>query len=317
MRAPWLCIVLLLVSGAPVAAGDVYHPDSNAAAGSLSGLPWVQQEVRYQALVPAGAFGAKSILITDLAFATGAVGTFTATQCEVSLAHLPATSRFGTNFAANLQKDGTVMFSGPITWPGALDQWSPLGLTGSFKYNGVDGVVVEVRFQNGQGGVKCRSGQVAVVFASGAGSYSTLQAGNIAPLLAPKMRLTYNETLLSLSGSPSPGGTVNLDLLSTGDAGRAYQLGSSFGTGPIPIDSRQLDLSPDALLVLSVSGVLPTVFENYAGVLDAQSQAKARIHIPAVPALKGVRIHSAFVTLLATAPSGVANISNMAMFTIL
>ena len=70
------------------------------------------------------------------------------------------------------------------------------------------------------------------------------------------------------------------------------------------------------LLMLSVNGILPMVFEAYAGTLDAGGKARAKIHIPSIPALKGVRIHSAFVTLLSSAPSGVANISNTVMFTI-
>ena len=317
MRPAWLCVFLILVFCTSLPAGDVFHPDSNAAAGSLNGLPWAQTEIRYQALVPAKVFGGKTIRITDLAFATGAAGTFTATQCEITLAHLPTSSRFSTTFATNLQKDKTVMFSGPISWPCLLDQWCSLGLNGTFNYNGVDNVVVEVRLQGGAGGVKCRSGSVGIVFINGAGSYNAPVAGNLAPLAAPKMRLTFQETLISVSGSPSPGGAVDLDLLSTPDVGLAYQVGSSFGTGPIPIDARVLNLSPDVLLVVSVSGTLPMVFSAYAGTLDTAGKARAKINIPAISALKGVRIHSAFVTLLASAPSGVSNISNTAMFTIL
>jgi len=197
-----------------------------------------------------------------------------------------------------------------------MDTWCALGLSGTFNYNGVDRVVVEVRFQGGQGGVKCRSGTVGVVFLNGAGSYNAPTAANLAPIYAPKMRLTYNETVLTISGVPSPGGTIDLDLLSGADAGLAYQVGSSLGTGPIPVDTRRLDLSLDAMLITSVGGTLPMIFAAYAGTLDPQGKARARIHIPSNPVLKGVRIHSAFITLLASAPSGVANISNTAMFAI-
>ncbi len=168
MRTTWFCAVLILVFCTSLPAGDVFHPDSNAAAGSLNGLPWAQTEIRYQALVPAKVFGGKTIRITDLAFATGAAGTFTATQCEITLAHLPTSSRFSTTFATNLQKDKTVMFSGPISWPCLLDQWCSLGLNGTFNYNGVDNVVVEVRFQNGLGGVR---GDDLVLAAVGADVY--------------------------------------------------------------------------------------------------------------------------------------------------
>ena len=106
-------------------------------------------------------------------------------------------------------------------------------------------------------------------------------------------------------------------LKSGGDAGLPFQMGSSFGNGPIPIDSRKLELSPDNLLVVSTSGALPMIFQDYAGTLDAQGEAKARLNIPNIPALKGFRIYTAFVTLKASAPSGVSSISNSFMFTIM
>jgi len=316
MRVSWLFAALLTLPCGSSLAGDVYHPDSNPAKGALFGLPWINPEVRYQALVPATAFGAKARAITELSFATAAVGTFTATQCEVTMAHLPTSTRFGNSFAANLQKNKTVVFSGPIKWPCLLDQWCPLGLTGKFNYNGVDSVVVEVRFKGGSGGVQCRSAFINVKFAKGVGSYNASTAGPAIPLNSPKMRLTYNETSIAISGQPSPGGTIDLDLLSGWDPGLGYQVGSSLGTGPISIDTRKLGLSPDPLLVLSVGGTVPKIFEAYAGNLDAQGKGKARIRIPSIAALKGVRIQTAFVTLLANAPSGVSHISDTAMFTI-
>jgi len=118
------------------------------------------------------------------------------------------------------------------------------------------------------------------------------------------------------SGTGQPGSSINFTLTSAGDAGLTYQLGSSLGNGPIPIDTRSLGLSPDHLLALSVGGLLPFVFQNYVGVLDKQGAATAALNIPNFPALKGVRIYNAFLTLKATAPSGVSSISNTFLFTI-
>ena len=50
--------------------------------------------------------------------------------------------------------------------------------------------------------------------------------------------------------------------------------------------------------------------------LDAQGVAKAKLNIPNSPVLKGIRIYSAYVTLKATAPSGISSISNSFMFSI-
>ena len=118
------------------------------------------------------------------------------------------------------------------------------------------------------------------------------------------------------SGSPRPGSTITLTLTSSHDAGLTYQVGSSLGTGPIPIDQRSLGLSPDDLLVVSVGGLWPFIFAGYRGVLDAQGRAQASIHVPNIPVLVGQRIHSAFVTLSPTAPSGIQSISNTESFTI-
>jgi len=120
----------------------------------------------------------------------------------------------------------------------------------------------------------------------------------------------------STSGSARIGGILNLILYSPAAASKAYYAGCSFGTGPIPIDTRRIDLSPDILLFLSTSGLLPTVFSSFAGLLDASGNGKASIVIPNAPALVGLKLRNAFLTIDAMAPSGVLTISNTCAFTI-
>jgi len=117
-------------------------------------------------------------------------------------------------------------------------------------------------------------------------------------------------------GGFRPGGSVTLALSAPGDAFLPYQAASSFGTGPIPIDSRLLRLSPDSLLLLSSGNMAPTVFVAYRGRLDGQGRAAARLEIPPAQALIGVTVHTAFVTLSAPAPSGVNSISGPFSFRI-
>ena len=116
--------------------------------------------------------------------------------------------------------------------------------------------------------------------------------------------------MLSSSGLPRPGSTMSLSLTPLNDAGLTYQVGSSLGTGPIPVDRRQIKLSPDSLLQISVGGLWPTIFAGYRGVIDSQGQARAAIHIPGMPALIGTHLHTAFVTLDPRAPSGIRSISD-------
>ena len=61
---------------------------------------------------------------------------------------------------------------------------------------------------------------------------------------------------------------------------------------------------------------MPAIFTGYRGVIDSRGQAQAAIHIPNMPALIGVRLHSAFVTLSPSAPSGIRSISNTFLFSI-
>jgi len=123
-------------------------------------------------------------------------------------------------------------------------------------------------------------------------------------------------TLLEGSGTCRPGTPVALALTASMSAGLVYQVGSSLGTGPIPIDARRIDLSPDALLAVSVGGLWPSVFQGYRGVIDSRGRAQAAIDLPDLPALIGVRLHSAFVTVSASAPSGIDAISNTFSFSI-
>jgi len=118
------------------------------------------------------------------------------------------------------------------------------------------------------------------------------------------------------SGASRLGASVSLALTAAEDGGRSYQVGSSLGTGPIPIDYRLIGLSPDALLSVSVSDLWPSIFSGYRGVLDSRGQAQAAIHIPNLPLLVGTRVHTAFVTLDAQAPSGIKSIGNTVSFVI-
>ena len=62
-------------------------------------------------------------------------------------------------------------------------------------------------------------------------------------------------------------------------------LSSTPGIPVPPIGTVPLAL--DALFLLSTSGALPTVFTNFAGLLDAFGEATATLNFPAVPALAG------------------------------
>ena len=58
-----------------------------------------------------------------------------------------------------------------------------------------------------------------------------------------------------------------LDISAPGDSGLPYQIGSSLGTGPIPIDTRVLNLSPDDLLVVTVNNYLARRDSQWMGTI--------------------------------------------------
>ena len=154
--------------------------------------------------------------------------------------------------------------------------------------------------------------QTNLVTAQGTGAYSTEDPFEISRV---EVYVQGGAQLVG-SGTGAVGTTVTLFAISALDPGVAYQVGSALGNGPIPIGKRQLGLSVDALLVLSVGGALPMVFQDYSGYLDMAGKATARLNIPNAAALKGIKIYNAFMTLQASAPAGVASISNNFDFTI-
>jgi hypothetical protein len=120
-----------------------------------------------------------------------------------------------------------------------------------------------------------------------------------------------DEAVIKLVGAGSfqPGSTITYSLTATTDGGLPYQVANSLGGGPIPIDTRQLPLSPDGLLIVSLAGILPSVFENYFNVLNQNGEGIALLHLPPAPPLVGTTIHGAFVTISPGAPSRIRSIS--------
>ncbi|MBN2490163.1 MAG: SBBP repeat-containing protein [Planctomycetes bacterium] len=123
--------------------------------------------------------------------------------------------------------------------------------------------------------------------------------------------------LVVASGVPRPGSTITFSLIATSDAGLPYQVGSSFGLGPIALPgTRWIPLSADGLLQLSVGGTAAHIFGSYSGTLDMQGRGIATLQLPPWPLLIGLRIHTAFVTMSPAAPLGIQSISNPVSFSI-
>ena len=90
-----------------------------------------------------------------------------------------------------------------------------------------------------------------------------------------------------------------------------YVLGAAFtnATGIPLIDGRVIPLDLDSLLVLTFQLPGPMIFQDFQGVLDASGVGQATLHVPAAPALKGLKFKLAFVTLNPMFPVGIRVIS--------
>jgi len=104
------------------------------------------------------------------------------------------------------------------------------------------------------------------------------------------------------------GGNFSISIRFASFSGKPYLMAASLSRAPgIPIDSRVVPLTPDALFAASL--VLPTIFQNFAGVLDPCGRASAILAVPKIPALRGLRVFLAAVVIDGAAPSGIGQIS--------
>ncbi len=153
--------------------------------------------------------------------------------------------------------------------------------------------------------------QTNIVTNQGVAAYSESPTGQIG-----RVEIWVNGVTIQGAGAGTPGSAMNFGLSAPNDAGLPYQVATSLGTGPTPIGQRSLGLTLDSLFAASVSGNLPTVFVNYAGTIGASGNASAALNIPPFAVLKGITLHTAFVTFSGAAPLGVKSISNTFTFQI-
>jgi len=121
---------------------------------------------------------------------------------------------------------------------------------------------------------------------------------------------------ITLGGSTKIGQTAALNLVAARSGNRVYAAGVALGDSPgIPVaGGRTIPLVADALF--NSYWLLPNIFKDFFGVLNGAGAGKARVAIPGLSGLVGVRFYTAFVTLQAAAPGGIRDISDSLMVTI-
>lgn len=308
------CTCAFLGLGASLAAEEIPVPAPGPRVHlSADDIPFGRfTEVRYQLYVKSTFLGARPFRITDLGFMGLTEDTVQMSAFQMRLAH-STLGQLDRNFEANLVNATTVL-QGQVTYPFYSIEFSRIGLSQPFDYNGVDDLVLEFRYNGKVGSLWARSGQNGVQKsrAVGPGSYdqavSSTRTGD-----ALWVQFVVERVHLTASGALKPGTTVSLDLFAPEDSGVRYQIASSLGNGPTIIANRFTNVSIDGLFLTSISGLLPTVFSGYSGTLDAGGRGAATITLPANPAFVGVRVNSVFLTADA---SGIRSVSNTASFRI-
>lgn len=109
-----------------------YRTDTSAWTNQL-----YQTVLRREQLAGAGA-------ITGLAFAPATTGRHFERQLRIRMSHVPSGHTLSTTFATNLPTPVTVLDKWDYSWQTTADQWTEIGLTDEFVYDGVSDVVVEV-----------------------------------------------------------------------------------------------------------------------------------------------------------------------------
>ena len=340
MRYVWIFVAVALLV-APVSA-QVFIPDNNAS-GARNVIPfggaWPSSsnpngEFTYQWFIPSslmvlpGKTTPEPFRITGIADFPCYTGVHTASDAEITIGHTTLTAP-STTFAQNLPNPVTLRPTGSAwTWNVTANTFSPFPLTQGafFDYNGKDNLVIQIRLNGAKSSVQgttylscwnssARNGATRV-YRYGTGAFTATTASSSTPGYSDKLRLTVLQVAIAGSGTPRPGGTVDLDLVAPSDAGLPYQVASSLGTGPTPIGTRSIGISVDNVFGASVSGLLTAIFKDYSGLLDGNGKAKAQLILPSITQLVGVRIHSAFVTVKSGEPENIKSISGTYSFTV-
>ena len=120
---------------------------------------------------------------------------------------------------------------------------------------------------------------------------------------------------MSSTALPKIGTTYPLDLGGVAEGGKTYVAAVTMSglMSMVQVGRRYIPLVADSLFYLAVLNVLPSTFVNFQGVLNATGAGQAKVVIPNIPALVGVKVDSCFVTFDG---GGLRAISNPWGFTI-
>ena len=244
-----------LVLSCALAAQSYFIPSDTPTVGTCNVIPfgdagsatWSNQI--YQTIATAADLGGTAGRISGIAFAPCGTGVHRNGRLRITLSHVPAGYVLAASFAANLPSPVVVLDQTNFVWPITANQWNEVGVNGTFVYDGVSDVVMEVIAEGNTntGGIGCHRDVRPRAYATG--WVGTPPATGTVATGALKWSLTrcvatataFGEGCFGLAhsytGLPQLGATV-LDANLTGCAANspAYLIIGTNNGAPFPID---------------------------------------------------------------------------------
>ena len=114
---------------------------------------------------------------------------------------------------------------------------------------------------------------------------------------------------MASTGAPKIGTTYPLDLSAVAGGGKGYTTALTMtGLSPmLQVGRRFIPLVPDNLFLVTAANLLPGLFQNFQGVLNASGTGQAQVVLPNIAALVGVQIDGCFVTYDVTGLLAISN----------
>lgn len=115
------------------------------------------------------------------------------------------------------------------------------------------------------------------------------------------------------------GQTATIGVLAIDGALESYVFATALSaTNGLPLPGgRRFPLDPDPIFFASVGGSVPGVFAGFQGALSVAGSTSISIRVPNLPALAGLDLHTAGVTLRPSAPGGIHLVSPVAKTSII
>jgi hypothetical protein len=111
------------------------------------------------------------------------------------------------------------------------------------------------------------------------------------------------------TGTPRIGTTYAIPISATAEGGKGYVTAFTMSglSAFVPIGRRFVPLAPDSLFFVTVSDLLPSIFQNMQGVLSASGGGQVNVAIPNISGLVGLMLDGCYLTYDAGGMRAISN----------